>query len=79
MFNLTVHPQSIARGARIRVLERLLQKASETDGVTFMKQSEYVDLWRKANPRESWRKANPELAGDGSIRELPSMARSRPV
>lgn len=76
VFNLTVHPQSIARGARIRVLERLLQKASETDGVTFMKQSEYVDLWRKANPREAWRKANPELAGDGSIRELPSMARS---
>jgi peptidoglycan/xylan/chitin deacetylase (PgdA/CDA1 family) len=77
VFNLTVHPQSIARGARIRVLERLLRKASETDGVTFMKQSEYVDLWRKANPRDAWRKANPELAGDGSIRDLPSMARPR--
>lgn len=74
VFNITFHPQSIARGARIKVFERLLQNASERDGVTFLKQSEYVDLWRAENPREQWRSANPELAGDGSIRELPSMA-----
>ena len=74
VFNLTVHPQSIARGARFRVLERLLETAAGNSDVTFLKQSEYVDLWRAANPREEWRKANPELAGDGSIRCLPSMA-----
>ena len=75
VFNLTVHPQSIARGARIRVLERLLQHAADHPDITFMKQSEYVDLWRAEHPREAWRKQNPELAGDGSIRVLPSMAK----
>ncbi len=74
VFNLTVHPQSIARGARIQVLDRLLKRASELSDVTYLKQSEYVDLWRAEHPREQWRRENPELAGDGSIRALPSMA-----
>jgi len=73
VFNLTVHPQVIARGSRLSVLENLLTRASEHPDVTFLRQSEYVDLWRSNNPREAWRKANPELAGDGSIRVLPSM------
>lgn len=74
VFNLTFHPQSIARGARFQVFERLLRRASEHPDVTFLKQSDYVKLWRAENPREAWRASNPELAGDGSIRVLPSMA-----
>ena len=73
VFNLTVHPQVIARGSRLNVLEQLLTRAAENSDIKFLRQSEYVDLWRAQNPREAWRKANPELAGDGSIRALPSM------
>jgi len=78
VFNLTFHPQSIARGARIQVFERLLRRASEHPDVTFLKQSDYVKLWRAENPRDAWRASHPELAGDGSIRVLPSMAENGP-
>lgn len=74
VFNLTVHPQVIGRGPRLEMLERLVQRASEKGDVAFQRQSEYVDAWRALNPRDEWRKLNPELAGDGSISELPSMA-----
>ena len=74
VFNLTVHPQCIGRGARIKMLERLIVHASEQSGVEFLRQSEYVDMWRELNPRDEWRAKNPELAGDGSISALPSMA-----
>jgi len=74
VFNLTIHPQCIGRGPRLMMLERVLAHASRKPGVKFMRQSEYVDLWRAANPKEKWRADNPELAGEGSIPELPSMA-----
>jgi peptidoglycan/xylan/chitin deacetylase (PgdA/CDA1 family) len=75
VFNLTVHPQVIARGSRLGVLEDLLERAAANPGVTFLRQSEYVELWRTHNPKDAWRRANPELAGDGSIRALPSMTK----
>jgi peptidoglycan/xylan/chitin deacetylase (PgdA/CDA1 family) len=74
IFNLTIHPQVSARGSRLQVVEKLLKHAAANPNVKFMRQSQFVDLWRKANPQAQWRKANPELAGDGSIRVLPSMA-----
>jgi peptidoglycan/xylan/chitin deacetylase (PgdA/CDA1 family) len=74
VFNLTVHPQCIGRGPRIKMLERLIAHAAQHADVKFMRQSDYVDTWRALNPREEWRAQNPELAGDGSISVLPSMA-----
>lgn len=74
VFNLTVHPQCIGRGPRIKMLERLLEHASQYSDVKFSMQSEYVDAWKALNPLEKWRAENPELAGDNSIRSLPSMA-----
>ena len=74
IFNLTVHPQCIGRGPRLKMLERLIVHASEHSDVKFLRQSDYVDMWRKLNPRDEWRAQNPELAGDGSISALPSMA-----
>ena len=74
VFNLTVHPQVIGRGPRLEMLERLLLRASEAGDVVFSRQSDFVDAWRALNPRDEWRKLNPELAGDGSIPTLPSMA-----
>ncbi len=74
VFNLTVHPQVIGRGPRIEMLERLIRRAAEKGDVVFQRQSDYVDAWRALNPRDQWRKLNPELAGDGSISTLPSMA-----
>ena len=74
VFNLTVHPQVIGRGPRLEMLERLIQRASEAGDVAFQRQSDYVDVWRALNPRDGWRRLNPELAGDGSIAALPSMA-----
>ena len=76
IYNLTVHPQCIGRGPRLMMLERLLEHAARHSDVRFCRQSEYVDLWRAENPRDQWRAANPELAGDGSIRALPSMAKA---
>lgn len=74
VFNLTVHPQCIGRGPRIKMLERLIEHASQHADVKFTRQSEYVDAWKALNPRDEWRANNPELAGDNSIRTLPSMA-----
>ena len=74
VFNLTVHPQVIGRGPRLEMLERLIGRASEAGDVVFWRQSDYVDAWRALNPRDEWRIRNPELAGDGSIAALPSMA-----
>ena len=74
VFNLTVHPQVIGRGPRLEMLERLIRRAAERGDVAFQRQSDYVDAWRALNPRDEWRRLNPELAGDGSIPALPSMA-----
>ena len=74
VYNLTIHPQVIGRGSRLMMLERVVRRAAEHSDVHFGRQSEYVDAWRALNPREEWRAQNPELAGDGSIRVLPSMA-----
>ena len=74
VFNLTVHPQCIGRGPRLKMLERLIVHASQHSDVEFSCQSNYVDDWRSLNPRDEWRAENPELAGDDSIRALPSMA-----
>lgn len=74
VYNLTVHPQCIGRGPRLKMLERLLEHASQHSDVKFTVQSEYVDNWKALNPRDKWRAENPELAGDNSISVLPSMA-----
>ncbi len=66
LFSLTLHPQTIGRGNRMLMLERLIKHFAET-GAQFEAMGDYVDRWRKDNPLDVWRKANPDLSGDLAI------------
>jgi peptidoglycan/xylan/chitin deacetylase (PgdA/CDA1 family) len=43
---LTMHPECIGRGHRVRVLERFIEVAKSLDGVVFERLDRYVDRWR---------------------------------
>ena len=66
LFNLTLHPQTIGRGNRMLMLERLLKHFTDA-GVCFESMNAYAQRWKTANPLESWREANPHLAGANAI------------
>ena len=66
LFTLTLHPQTIGRGNRMLMLERLLQYFSE-HGAKFEVMGEYAQRWTVANPLEGWKIANPELSGESAI------------
>jgi peptidoglycan/xylan/chitin deacetylase (PgdA/CDA1 family) len=63
IFNLTLHPQTIGRGHRMALLDRLLGHMRERDGVVFETLGAYAERWRKENPLEAWKAANPDLTG----------------
>jgi peptidoglycan/xylan/chitin deacetylase (PgdA/CDA1 family) len=63
IFNLTLHPQTIGRGHRMAMLDRLLGHMRERDGVVFETLGAYAERWRKENPLEAWKSANPDLTG----------------
>ena len=67
LFTLTLHPQTIGRGNRMLMLERLLQYYSE-HGAIFETMRDYVQRWKQANPVEEWSKANPELSGESAYK-----------
>jgi peptidoglycan/xylan/chitin deacetylase (PgdA/CDA1 family) len=46
IFNLTMHPQTIGRGARLLILEKLIEHIKGKDGVTFGTLGEYAAKWR---------------------------------
>jgi peptidoglycan/xylan/chitin deacetylase (PgdA/CDA1 family) len=46
IFNVTMHPQTIGRGARMLLLEGLIQHAKGKDGVTFSTCADYAAKWR---------------------------------
>lgn len=50
VFTLTMHPQVIGRGARIKILERLIEEMKSTPGVRFMRVCDVAREWKKANP-----------------------------
>ena len=63
IFNLTLHPQTIGRGHRMALLDRLLGHMREHDGMVFESLGSYAERWRAANPLEAWKAANPDLTG----------------
>lgn len=46
IFNVTMHPQTIGRGARMLVLEGLIDHIKGKSGVTFGTCSDYAEQWR---------------------------------
>ena len=66
LFTLTLHPQTIGRGNRMLMLERLIQHFVDK-GAKFETMGEYVDRWKQANPVDIWLKANPDLSGELAI------------
>jgi peptidoglycan/xylan/chitin deacetylase (PgdA/CDA1 family) len=69
IFNLTLHPQTIGRGHRMLLLDRLLGHMAERDGVAFETLGDYAARWRAENSLEQWCKANPDLTGELAIQD----------
>jgi peptidoglycan/xylan/chitin deacetylase (PgdA/CDA1 family) len=67
LFSLTLHPQTIGRGNRMLMLERLLQHFVDKQS-KFEPMGEYVGRWKQANPVDAWKKANPDLSGEFAIK-----------
>ena len=70
VFIPTMHPQSIGRGSRLRMLERLVDHMLERAGVRFMTMEAYAASWRAANPLERWKADNPLRTGVNAITQL---------
>ncbi len=51
LFMLTVHPECIGRGHRMRLLERFIAAIRELDGVVFDRLDRYLDRWEAAQAR----------------------------
>jgi peptidoglycan/xylan/chitin deacetylase (PgdA/CDA1 family) len=62
VFDLTMHPQVIGRGHRIKMLERLIEYMKGA-GVRFERLGDYAERWKGANPVEEWREQNPYRVG----------------
>jgi peptidoglycan/xylan/chitin deacetylase (PgdA/CDA1 family) len=58
-YNLALHPQSIGRGHRLAMLERLIEHIASKPGVVFEPMGNYATRWRSANPLEQWLATNP--------------------
>ena len=67
LFTLTLHPQTIGRGNRMLMLERLLQYFAENGG-KFEPMGDYAARWKAANPVDAWKQANPDLTGEFAIK-----------
>jgi peptidoglycan/xylan/chitin deacetylase (PgdA/CDA1 family) len=50
VFTLTMHPQISGRGARIAMIERLIEHIARQPGVQFTTMGEAADAWRERNP-----------------------------
>jgi peptidoglycan/xylan/chitin deacetylase (PgdA/CDA1 family) len=69
LFSLTLHPQTIGRGGRLMLLERLLRHFDDT-GAAFVTLGEYAAHWKEANPLERWKAANADFAGAHAIESV---------
>ena len=67
VFTLTLHPQSIGRGNRMLMLERLLDYFAGHDDVRFASMHDYAARWRQENPLASWKAAHPDLTGANAL------------
>jgi peptidoglycan/xylan/chitin deacetylase (PgdA/CDA1 family) len=48
LFTVTMHPECIGRGHRLRMLEQFIATARELEGVEFDRVDRYVERWRAA-------------------------------
>jgi peptidoglycan/xylan/chitin deacetylase (PgdA/CDA1 family) len=67
IFTLTLHPQCIGRGSRLRMLERLVDHMRATEGVVFETMETYARRWAAEHPLEAWKAANPLRTGVNSL------------
>jgi peptidoglycan/xylan/chitin deacetylase (PgdA/CDA1 family) len=67
VFTLTMHPQCIGRGSRIRMLERLIDHMQGTADVEFATMKDYATGWAAKNPVNAWKDKNPLRCGVGAI------------
>lgn len=70
IYTLTMHPEFIARGHRIEMLDRLINKMKVVDGVYFTTLGAYAGSWKEDNPLEAWKSRNPLRTGVRSWPEL---------
>lgn len=67
IYTLTMHPEFIGRGHRILLLERLIQKFRDSEGVRFATHSQYAREWKGAHPLQQWKLENPLRTGVNSF------------
>lgn len=70
VFTLTMHPQCIGRGSRLRMVERLIDHMRDTTDVAFVTMGDYAKRWRSANPMDMWKNANPLRTGVNAITQI---------
>lgn len=70
VFIPTMHPQSIGRGSRIRMLERLIGHMQSAADVEFKTMQGYSAKWAETNPLTTWKAKNPMRCGVGAITSL---------
>lgn len=70
VFILTMHPDCIGRGSRLRMLERLIDHMQNTQNVIFETMESYARRWKTENPTTAWKAANPLRTGVNSIAEI---------
>lgn len=63
IYDLTLHPQVIARGHRMLMLERLIAHFKSHGGVIFETLGDYVERWKSNNPVDKWKAENPLYVG----------------
>jgi peptidoglycan/xylan/chitin deacetylase (PgdA/CDA1 family) len=68
VFVLTMHPQTIGRGHRLRMLEEFIRYLQGHEGVKFATVREYADGWSRANALSEWRETHQLEAGLRSLR-----------
>ena len=47
---VTMHPECMGRGHRVRIVERFIELARSLDGVVFDRLDRYLEGWRAAQP-----------------------------
>ncbi|MGD9530954.1 MAG: hypothetical protein AB7V44_29770, partial [Pseudonocardia sp.] len=54
IYILTLHPQTIGRGHRWLMFERLVEHFANSDNVVFETLGAYAARWRSENPHDKW-------------------------
>jgi peptidoglycan/xylan/chitin deacetylase (PgdA/CDA1 family) len=67
IMTIVMHPEVIARGARINVLDNFIRYAKAHDGVEFDTLQNYAGRWKVENPFATWCENNPDVLGRRSI------------